>query len=89
MPEADFIFQSWLKHLSPYVLLCNMILPCLHQEVEPNSPSLESSLSNDSSVTNRMPWEWYTTSEARSQKTLQLPPGSLEMLVLGEARHQE
>ena len=60
------------------------ILPLTCQEVESIRSSLEPGWASAISPTNSLWWKWlYMISKARPQNATQLPPASLETLILG------
>lgn len=63
------------------MLFFSVILLYPHQKVGSHSPLFESGVAYDSLVTKRMQQKWLSmTFEARSEETMQLPPGSLGRL---------
>lgn len=69
MTEADFSPQRGLSQYFLPACSFTVTFPCVPQEVEPNSPPLESVLSDDSFATNQTPSEWcLVMSEAGSER---------------------
>lgn len=84
-------FPRWLLQCpSCYMLFFSVILLHPHQKAGSHSPLLESGVAYDSLVSKRMQQKWLSmTSEARSEDTMQLPPGSLGRLALEDIQLPE